>query len=160
MKTNISKKELFNMLSELLEQVQEVGAAVGSPELNYMTDEFCDQYAEFETLLETLIDNSKLLQPKKDTSKASDLTDFNKTIEPFYISEHDDGWYALLTDDDSVNSGFDWDILMQNFIAEYMPKASSLLKYDSEAGMFCMFCRKLPKLKKIAIDFKRICDKG
>lgn len=55
MKTNINKKELTAKLEALMEHVQEVGAAIGNDELNYMTNEYRDQYAEFEGKLETLI---------------------------------------------------------------------------------------------------------
>lgn len=55
MKTNINKKELTAKLEALMEHVQEVGTAIGNDELNYMTDDYRDQYAEFEGKLETLI---------------------------------------------------------------------------------------------------------
>lgn len=56
MKTNINKKELKRKLEDLLERVQEVGFVIGNDELNYMTDEFRDEYADFETKLEQLIE--------------------------------------------------------------------------------------------------------
>lgn len=56
MKTNISKKELKRRLEDLHEHVQEVGFTVGNDELNYMTDQFRNEYAEFETKLEQLIE--------------------------------------------------------------------------------------------------------
>lgn len=61
MKTNISKKELTAKLDKLMEYVQEVGAFVGNPELNYMTDAYRNQYADFECALDALIAGVKNL---------------------------------------------------------------------------------------------------
>ena len=57
MKTNLSKKELGTRMKQLLEHIQEVGYAVGNPELNYMTDDYRNQYAEIERKMETLIND-------------------------------------------------------------------------------------------------------
>lgn len=65
MKTNFSKKEMKAKLENLLEKVQEVGFAVGNPELNYMNDEFRDEYAAFEGKLEELIQKVDKLQNKQ-----------------------------------------------------------------------------------------------
>lgn len=64
MKTNISKKKLTAKLEALMEHVQEVGFVIGNDELNYMTDEYRDQYAELERRLETLIADMDKLTPR------------------------------------------------------------------------------------------------
>lgn len=69
MRTNITKKELADKMRELLENIQEVGFLIGSDELNYMTDEFRDEYASAEGIIEGLIEKIGDLKPRKKTEK-------------------------------------------------------------------------------------------
>lgn len=90
------------------------------------------------------------------------LDEFYKTIKPFSIFDHGNNTYALLLDATNVyqsnQNGYDWENMVQSFVASELPEASKLLTYDSEAGMLCVYCNELPCLMNVAEKFKATCD--
>lgn len=90
------------------------------------------------------------------------LNEFNKTIKPFSIFDHGDNTYALLLDANNVylsnQNGYDWENMVESFVASELPEASKLLNYDSEAGMLCVYCNDLSCLMNVAEKFKATCD--
>lgn len=47
---------------------------------------------------------------------------------------------------------------MKRYISEIAPANVPALKYDSEAGLFCVYSQELDKLKILAAEFKAFCD--
>lgn len=78
---------------------------------------------------------------------------------PFSLSSHSDTFSLLLTQDlkwdlfeknNFLGNGYDWTRLIENLLKDKLPNVLSNLKFDSEAGMFCVYSKNKKELKEIA----------
>lgn len=97
-----------------------------------------------------------------------ELEIFNKSIAPFEILDHGSKYSFVLHKRNKYDkafaeyravasnsaklgnangNGYDWEILLKNYISETGPANIPTLKYDSEAGLFCAYSEELDKLK-------------
>ena len=97
---------------------------------------------------------------------------FKEQIAPFSWVEHDKSFSLLLykvgeykneifetrVDEGFEGGGYDWESLARVFLNEKMPKLAEIVKFDSEASMFCAYSENAESLKLFAIEFKTACE--
>jgi hypothetical protein len=98
--------------------------------------------------------------------------DFNEKIKPFYWVEHDSGTASLClyvgsykteifdtrAGEGFEGNGYDWGSLALVFLEEKMPELKSVINFDPEAGMFCVYSTDRSALKRFAVAFKDACE--
>ncbi len=95
---------------------------------------------------------------------------FHEQIRPFFVSEYN-GTYSLCLDvggylDDVFDTraeegfegnGYDWGALALVFLNERCSQLKNDIKFDSEAGMFCVYTKNKEALEQFALAFKAAC---
>lgn len=90
---------------------------------------------------------------------------FKEEIRPFFFSEYNGSYSALLNAGDLWDEifaeyyeskgieggGYNWDALADLYIKEQLPQHLEDLQHDSEAGMFCLYS----KNEQAVYDFLR-----
>jgi hypothetical protein len=97
--------------------------------------------------------------------------DFKEKIKPFTWVEHESSVSVIMDVGDYKNEifearedegfeggGYDWQSLAQVFLGEKMPKLVGIVKFDSEASMFCAYSDCSESLKQFAEGFKAACE--
>jgi len=93
-------------------------------------------------------------------------------IAPFFWVDHDSGSASLCldvgeykqeifdtrSDEGFEGGGYDWESLAIVFVEEKMPELKTIVKFDSEASMFCAYSFDKEALEKFAISFKNTCE--
>ncbi len=101
------------------------------------------------------------------------LSEFEQSIVPFVFSEDSDQQcsVSLTAFDDfkelftnhSVEiegNGYDWEAVIKSFLKMYFPKECGKLRFDSEAGMFYMYCSDQTLLKRIVTEIVKVIQDG
>jgi len=96
---------------------------------------------------------------------------FKEKIKPFGWVEYDKGCSLLLdvgeyknevfekrADEGFEGNGYDWQSLAIVFLNEKMPELADVVKFDSEASMFCAYSDNADALKNFALGFKVACE--
>lgn len=112
---------------------------------------------------QTLIENTA-----DENMEVKSMDDFS----PFQIMEYD-GTYSLILetgggylenifeareDEGMLANGYGWEALAMAFIETDCPEYEDVLDFDSEAGMFCVYCDDGETLKNFARSFKAACE--
>ena len=101
------------------------------------------------------------------------LSEFEQSIVPFVFSKDSnrqfsisltefDGFKELFTNHsvEVEGNGYDWEAVIKSFLKLYFPKESRKLKFDSEAGLFYMYCSDQDLLKGIIIEIVKAIQDG
>lgn len=100
------------------------------------------------------------------------LNNNKQIITPFFWVNHDRGSASLClnvgeykqeifdtrADEGFEGGGYDWESLAIVFLEEKMPELKGIVKFDSEASMFCAYSFDKEALEKFAISFKNTCE--
>ena len=97
--------------------------------------------------------------------------EFKQEIAPFFWVEHKDyasvcleaGIYLQEVFDTRAGegfegSGYDWESLARVYLEEKMPELVDSLRFDPEAGMFCVYSKQTEDLWAFIRGFKRACE--
>jgi len=104
--------------------------------------------------------------------------DFEQKLKPFFWVEHENGvslclsdlteasdktgnkWEIFITrlDEGFCGNGYDWGSLALVYLNEKMPELKNEIKFDPEAGMFCVYSENPKALEKFAIGFRKMYD--
>ncbi|MFJ8088903.1 immunity 51 family protein [Lysinibacillus sp. NPDC095746] len=93
-------------------------------------------------------------------------------IAPFFWVDHDRDSASLCldvgeykkeifdtrSDEGFEGGGYDWESLAIVFLEEKMPELKGIVKFDSEASLFCAYSFDKEALEKFAISFKNTCE--
>jgi len=74
----------------------------------------------------------------------------------FYVGEYKQELFDTRADEEFEGGGYDWESLAIVFLEEKMPELKGIVKFDSEASMFCAYPQKA--LEKFAISFNNACE--
>lgn len=99
------------------------------------------------------------------------IHDLNKIIEPFFYSENEgnilsldcDGVYKhelfeLRSHEGFCGNGYDWTSLAMTYIDLIKPDLKEWIKFEPEAGMFCVYSDNKELMKEFIIGFKDTCE--
>lgn len=102
-----------------------------------------------------------------------EFSEFDESISPFKFAEEHKRRYSIMLCDfeayekeflnrseELTGNGYDWEDLMKYFIKINFPESKKKFHYDSEAGMFYMYCSDENLMKKVALKIKQIIDDG
>ena len=97
--------------------------------------------------------------------------EFKNQIKPFFFSEYNGSYSALLDagtfknevfekyyDKGIEGGGYNWDALAALYIEENLPHYKEELDHDSEAGMFCIYSKNELAIHDFLMGFKNYCE--
>lgn len=98
--------------------------------------------------------------------------ELSERIAPFLLVRHPGGNVSLILNvggykDDIFlerqeegfeGNGYDWQSLARVFLQERLPELASIIRFDSEAGMFCAYTNQPEALYRFAEGLKRLCE--
>lgn len=100
-----------------------------------------------------------------------DTKNFKGLIKPFFWVEHKNSFSVCLNlgeykaeifrtreDEGFEGNGYDWEALAKVFLAEQKTELIEIIKFDSEADMFCAYSSNPETLKSFMIAFKETCE--
>jgi hypothetical protein len=93
-------------------------------------------------------------------------------IKPFLLVEHDSGNVSVIlnvgtykseifqsrADEGFEGNGYDWGSVAAVFLEERMPHLVDIVRFDSEADMFCAYSNKKEAIESFMIGFKDACE--
>lgn len=144
------REECLEIIPKLKEEAHSVWSDIGiTYALNrelVMNNSFLDEETR-RAFFEHLKQASEQEPPKREPSE------FEKGIPPFmFDKEHSRRFSVTLTDLQELQyifenaeygnegNGYDWECLIKALIKDKFPEAKRKIKFDSEAGMFYMYC--------------------
>ena len=106
----------------------------------------------------------------KNKDKCSEFAlSFKEQIKPFKIIEHDDNYSVILDEDDYqydwlsevkeknyYGDGHCYNNLFNNYLSSNFSKLNKKLKYVSENGMFCVYCKNLFDAEEVAYELSKL----
>jgi len=100
-----------------------------------------------------------------------DTNNFETKIKPFFWVEHTTSASVCLNvgeykveifqtreDEGFEGNGYDWGSLAKVFLEEQRPELIGVIKFDPEAGMFCIYSSDKESLKYFILSFKEACE--
>lgn len=115
------------------------------------------------------ISYSNLIDNKKEYDKFTNW--FEKQIKPFYIMKHsddlfsvslsnDDFWYDWIEERKIISNhygdGYCYEDAFKNYLEDNFNYLHKRVKYDSENGMFCLYCNNIEDAEEICYELSNL----
>lgn len=91
---------------------------------------------------------------------------FEKRFKPFNILEHDNGdvsvflfeqdfcydfFHEVKNDEPYYGNGYTYEDVFKDYLSDNYPNLSKKLEYDTEMGMFCVYCEDMKTADEVAL---------
>lgn len=99
------------------------------------------------------------------------IKELETQIQPFFWVDHDktasvclsaggykDAIFEARAEEGFLGNGYDWGSLAKVFLDEKMPHLAEVIRFDPEAGMYCVYSSDKAALREFALGFKAACE--
>lgn len=100
-----------------------------------------------------------------------DTNELKELIKPFFwveqekivsvclnVGEYKTDLFQTRKEEGFEGNGYDWGSLAKVFLEEQKPELIMDIKFDPEAGMFCVYSSNKDALKTFIVEFKQTCE--
>lgn len=143
----------------IIKEIENNEKIIGTGRVKAMTD-----YIEYCKKKRIKVNYSDIVSNNRDYKQFSKW--FSKAIKPFDIMKHSDNDFSITLDEDDFNydwlgevrsqseygDGYDYEEVFKLHIDRELPYLNSSLKYDSESGMFCVYCNNVEKTEELVYE--------
>ena len=108
---------------------------------------------------------------QQNNTKNMEYKNFEEALTPFFWVDHEDHASVCLdaggykyeiferrSEEGFEGNGYDWGCLALVFLQEKHPELVDKIRFDPEAGMYCVYSSDKEALKEFSLKFKEACE--